>query len=277
VVLHALPGATALAQSCPFAVIILVPTFWLLIPVGFLAACSSPRPVATPQNVSLLQRTTVDRQLGSNAADDLSPLPMASCVASLPSEQPGEKGLSALDVASQQSSLVGKRVRITAMLSYRRPWATAFVTSFQGGRAATLTLAPVPHLVERGAGEACVTLDAMVVEAPPRDLWTRDGAEGALRDATLVARSEACDLPEPTSLAGALARAKECKADGGPTGPGHASITFSGRGSAVSAVIDEPPYAGTPVGRCIEEKLKMTRIPPYTGGDLTVRRSFSVP
>jgi hypothetical protein len=67
-----------------------------------------------------------------------------------------------------------------------------------------------------------------------------------------------------------------CKTADGPTGSGHVSITFSPDGSAVSAVVDQPPFAGTPVGACIAKKFKSARVPAFAGGNVRVGKSFVV-
>src|SRR4051794_30428991 len=42
-----------------------------------------------------------------------------------------------------------------------------------------------------------------------------------------------------------------CKKPRGPTGGGHVIVTFSPEGRAEDVVVDQPPFVGTSVGRCI--------------------------
>ncbi len=67
-----------------------------------------------------------------------------------------------------------------------------------------------------------------------------------------------------------------CKSAGGPTGAGKARISFAPDGSVLQVYINDPPYAGTPTGGCIAGKLRAVRIPAYTGGVMTVGKSFVI-
>ena len=67
-----------------------------------------------------------------------------------------------------------------------------------------------------------------------------------------------------------------CKKGDGPTGSGHVSVTFAPTGSVVSAVVDGPPFAGTPVGGCVAGKFRGARVPAFGGGNVKVGKSFSI-
>ncbi len=67
-----------------------------------------------------------------------------------------------------------------------------------------------------------------------------------------------------------------CKKSGGPTGDGHVSITFSPSGSVVSAIVDQPPFAGTAVGGCVAGKFRGAHVPAFAGGNLTIGKRFSI-
>ena len=67
-----------------------------------------------------------------------------------------------------------------------------------------------------------------------------------------------------------------CKKPDGPTGSGHVSVTFGGDGSVVSAVVDSPPFAGTPVGGCVAGKYRSARVPAFSGGNIKVGKSFII-
>ncbi|HEY1957091.1 MAG TPA: zinc-ribbon domain-containing protein [Polyangiaceae bacterium] len=64
-----------------------------------------------------------------------------------------------------------------------------------------------------------------------------------------------------------------CKTSGGPSGSGHARITFSPDGSVASASVD-PPYAGTAAGGCVAARYRSVRVPAFSDGPLTVGKSF---
>jgi len=67
-----------------------------------------------------------------------------------------------------------------------------------------------------------------------------------------------------------------CKKEGGVTGPGNASVTFSPDGTVASVSLD-PPYAGTKEGDCVAAQLRRAKVNPYNGGAQTVRHAFEVP
>jgi hypothetical protein len=67
-----------------------------------------------------------------------------------------------------------------------------------------------------------------------------------------------------------------CKKSDGPTGSGHIKITFAPSGSVQSAVVDQPPFAGTAVGGCVAGKFRSAHIPAFAGGPVPVGKSFVV-
>jgi hypothetical protein len=69
---------------------------------------------------------------------------------------------------------------------------------------------------------------------------------------------------------------QSCSGAGGPTGFGHATIEFAPSGVVRSAVVDQPPLAGTSVGECIAAKLRAVRLTPFSGGDRQVEKNFVI-
>jgi predicted Zn finger-like uncharacterized protein len=67
-----------------------------------------------------------------------------------------------------------------------------------------------------------------------------------------------------------------CKKSDGPTGSGHIRVTFAPNGSVQSAVVDQPPFAGTPVGGCVMGKFRSAHIPAFAGAPVSVGKSFIV-
>lgn len=67
-----------------------------------------------------------------------------------------------------------------------------------------------------------------------------------------------------------------CKRADGPTGSGHAKITFHPSGAVEDVRLDAGPFADTPVGRCIVTQLRSLRIPKFYGGPVSVGRAFSI-
>jgi hypothetical protein len=65
-----------------------------------------------------------------------------------------------------------------------------------------------------------------------------------------------------------------CVRQNGPTGGGHALITFLPTGEVGDVVIDQPPFAGTLVGRCIAARFRDARVPSFRGTPVSLGRSF---
>jgi predicted Zn finger-like uncharacterized protein len=80
------------------------------------------------------------------------------------------------------------------------------------------------------------------------------------------------------AAAGALGgvNVQSCKKPDGPTGSGHVKVTFSPDGSVSSAVVDAAPYQGTGVGGCIAGKYRAARVPAFSGGPVSVGKSFTI-
>ncbi|HZO13537.1 MAG TPA: GYF domain-containing protein [Polyangiaceae bacterium] len=78
-----------------------------------------------------------------------------------------------------------------------------------------------------------------------------------------------------SALGGAAGAASGCGKPGGPTGKGRVSVTFAPSGRATTAVVG-PPFAGTPVGSCAAAAFKRASVPPFSGGPVTVQKSFFI-
>ena len=80
------------------------------------------------------------------------------------------------------------------------------------------------------------------------------------------------------AAAGALGSVNvaSCKKADGPTGSGHVTVTFDPNGTVQSAVVDQPPFSGTPVGGCIAGKFRSARVPPFSGSPVKVGKSFTI-
>ena len=105
------------------------------------------------------------------------------------------------------------------------------------------------------------------------------GAAGGAKPAAAPAAAGGSTDPfDRGAAAGALGAVdvSGCKKGDGPTGPGHVSITFGPSGSVSTAIVDQPPYAGTSVGGCVAGKFRGARVPPFAGGPTKVGKSFVI-
>lgn len=91
-------------------------------------------------------------------------------------------------------------------------------------------------------------------------------------------RTGAFDRGAAATALAAIARSlRACVMPGDPTGAGHVTITFAPSGRATSARVDGPPFAGTTAGGCVARKFGAAVVPPFTGADITVGKSFEIP
>lgn len=79
-----------------------------------------------------------------------------------------------------------------------------------------------------------------------------------------------------TALSSAASSASSCRREGGPSGAGSASVTFSPDGP-VSSVTLSAPFAGTAVGACVQGLFRSARVPAFSGSSVTLSKSFRVP
>ncbi len=101
------------------------------------------------------------------------------------------------------------------------------------------------------------------------------GGGAALAPAPAPATTAAFDRGAAAAALGAVS-VGSCKKGDGPTGGGHVSVTFAPNGSVTTAVVDQPPFAGSAVGGCIAGKFRSARVPPFAGAPIKVGKSFVV-
>lgn len=79
------------------------------------------------------------------------------------------------------------------------------------------------------------------------------------------------------AAAGALARVSvaHCGASG-QVGTGHVVVTFGQAGRVISAVVDDPSFAGTPAGRCVTAAFFGASVPAFAGAPVRVGKTFTV-
>jgi type IV secretory pathway VirB10-like protein len=120
---------------------------------------------------------------------------------------------------------------------------------------------------------------------PSRSRATRPAAdeESAGPPETRLPDSSEAPPARPTIDQGALraafaegeAKAKACLGATSPTGTARFSVTFAPTGEVVGAIISGAPFANTLEGQCMTAKFRSVRVPPFTGGEVIVRKSIS--
>jgi hypothetical protein len=140
-----------------------------------------------------------------------------------------------------------------------------------------------------GGGAAAAGAGGGATPDLPKPAPKSGSGAGSLADA--IAQSASGGAPAPAAAPaaatapfdrGAAAAAlgavnvSSCKKSDGPTGSGHVSVTFSPDGSVSTAVVDQPPFAGTAVGGCVAGKYRGARVPAFSGGNVKVGKSFMI-
>jgi hypothetical protein len=70
--------------------------------------------------------------------------------------------------------------------------------------------------------------------------------------------------------------ASNCRKGSDPSGVAVITITFSQTGRVTSANISGPPFQATPTGGCIASTMRKTRVPPFAGDMVTVRKTVTI-
>jgi predicted Zn finger-like uncharacterized protein len=190
----------------------------------------------------------------------------------------------------------------------KKPETTAVTAPQQAPTPAapTATAAPEPTSAAAEAPPAAPTALAPGAVAPPaskttakvatktttKDDNTPPSSSPAPAKVTAVATPVAAAAPAPaagggdgptfdraaaiSALSAAASAAQSCKRADGPTGSGRIAVTFAPSGNATTANVEGPPFAGTPVGGCVAARFRGTRVPPFGGASVTVRKTFFI-
>jgi predicted Zn finger-like uncharacterized protein len=192
--------------------------------------------------------------------------------------------------------------------SAKKPETTAVTATAPAPAAPTATAAPEPTAAGAEAPAAAPTALAPGAVVPPAskttgkvagktttkgDDTTPPSSSPAPAKVTAVATPVAAAAPAPaaggggegpsfdraaaiSALSAAASSAQSCKRADGPTGSGRIAVTFAPSGNATTANVEGPPFAGTPVGGCVAARFRGTRVPPFGGASVTVRKTFFI-
>jgi predicted Zn finger-like uncharacterized protein len=114
-------------------------------------------------------------------------------------------------------------------------------------------------------------------EAKAPSVSAKETAAPAAKAIAVAAKSDQpFNMGEAKSRLGSAADgAQSCKR-GDISGTGHVVVTFSPTGSVQSAVVDGPPFEGTPAGACVASRFRAVRVPAFSGSPFKVRKSFTI-
>jgi hypothetical protein len=75
---------------------------------------------------------------------------------------------------------------------------------------------------------------------------------------------------------GAIAGAVQGCKRGDASGSGRVVVTFAPSGAVQSAVVTDPPFAGTPTGSCVASRFRSAHVPAFTGSPFEVAKHFTI-
>ncbi len=75
---------------------------------------------------------------------------------------------------------------------------------------------------------------------------------------------------------GAIAGAVQGCKRGDTTGSGRVVVTFAPSGAVQSAVVTDPPFAGTPTGSCVASRFRSAHVPAFSGSPFEVAKHFTI-
>lgn len=120
--------------------------------------------------------------------------------------------------------------------------------------------AAAPIAQEPDAVEVDPAKTASVAPRPPPGTASAPFDSGAAASAISKVHPQACSQP------------------GGPTGPGHVTLTFAPlTGRVANVVLDGGSFARTPTGTCIMQAYGRLSVPPFRGAAVRVGKSFTLP
>jgi predicted Zn finger-like uncharacterized protein len=141
------------------------------------------------------------------------------------------------------------------------------------GGGVNTTVAPPPPPPNTGGGGGCCPGES------PMQCEMRKSSGAPCPAAATTTGGGGTSAPfDRGAAAGALGAVNlsSCKKADGPSGSGHVKVTFEPNGTVSKVDVDQPPFSGTPVGGCVAGKYRGVKIPAFSGGSMTVGKSFSL-
>jgi len=112
--------------------------------------------------------------------------------------------------------------------------------------------------------------DSKASAAEEGDKAARDEGEAESEEAQFDAEAAT------EALDSAAVRASACRQPDDPSGIAIVTVTFAPSGRVTTATIAGPPFAQTPTSSCIVGKMRAARVPRFSGGYITVKRTVTI-
>ena len=128
------------------------------------------------------------------------------------------------------------------------------------------------------ATPAATTKPAATVAAAPTQAVVPDvpAAPPPAPVAAAAAQDQPFNMGAAKASLGAIAGAVQGCKRGDTTGSGRVVVTFAPSGAVQSAVVTDPPFAGTPTGSCVASRFRSAHVPAFTGSPFEVAKHFTI-
>jgi predicted Zn finger-like uncharacterized protein len=114
---------------------------------------------------------------------------------------------------------------------------------------------------------AAAPTQAVVPEAP---------AAPPAAAAAAPAQDQPFNMGAAKASLGAIAGAVQGCKRGDTSGTGRVVVTFAPSGAVQSAVVTDPPFAGTPTGSCVASRFRSAHVPAFSGSPFEVAKHFTI-
>jgi hypothetical protein len=67
-----------------------------------------------------------------------------------------------------------------------------------------------------------------------------------------------------------------CRGPSDPSGTATVIVRYAPSGRVTTATVESGPFVGTPAGGCIAATFRSSRVPPFAGDTVTVKRTVTL-
>ncbi|MGD0527463.1 MAG: zinc-ribbon domain-containing protein [Polyangiaceae bacterium] len=136
--------------------------------------------------------------------------------------------------------------------------------------AAAATTAKTAATTTAAAATAKPTTTATATAAP------KETATAAAPAAAAGGSDQPFNMGEAKARLASIAGSVQGCKKGDVSGSGRVVVTFAPAGNVASAVVQGPPFAGTPTGACVSSRFRGAHVPAFAGSPFSVSKSFTI-
>jgi predicted Zn finger-like uncharacterized protein len=182
---------------------------------------------------------------------------------------------SATDTTSPPSSALAMNTTPAGTATGATPTDTASAAGTASAPADTSTAGTPPTATTKTTATTATTKPSATHEhehEPPPPAATHEAAPPAAAGGVDTPFNMGEAKARLASIAGSV---QSCK-KGDASGSGRVVVTFAPGGNAASAVVQGPPFAGTPTGACVASRFHGAHVPAFSGSPFSVSKSFTI-